>query len=139
MDYRKYQDKYLVRIDPGEEVLSSILEIVKKEQIHAGDLRALGASDDYEVCVYDLKEKKYYGSECHVQSEITSLFGTISEKGGEPYLHVHMQAMTKEGKAVGGHLKRCVISGTMEMVIEKMDLTVGRQVNPRTGLNDLKF
>lgn len=139
MDYRRFGDRLLVRIDPGEEVLASLREICLREGIKAGDIRGLGASDDYDVCVYDLAEQKYYPQTVRLQSEITSLYGTISEKDGELYFHVHMQAMRKDGVAAGGHLQRCVISGTLEAVITEFDGRVGRAVNPQTGLNDIAF
>ena len=71
--------------------------------------------------------------------EITSLFGTITEKDGEVYLHLHLAASGADGNAIGGHLNKAVISGTLEMVVEPMEGHAGRTVNPLTGLNDIAF
>ncbi len=139
MDYQRFGNTIVLRIDPKEEVIETILGICKKENVHAGYFNALGASDDYDVCVFDLAEQKYYDQSIKVQSEITSCFGTISDKDGEPFLHVHMQAMKKDGTAAGGHLKRCVISVTLEAVITILDEKIGRDLDPNIGINVLQF
>ncbi len=134
MLYKTMGDTVVVRLQPGDEILDSIKTIAAKEKIPAGYLNGLGASDDFDVCVYDLTEKKYFPVHVGVQSEISSLFGMISEKDGQPFLHVHMQAMTKDGTAAGGHLQRCVINATAEIVIHVLPGTIGRTVDPETGL-----
>lgn len=140
MEYRFTEDEdCVIRLDPGDEVLQCIAQIARENGIRAGSFRGLGASKDFDTAVYDLDEKKYYRSHCGVQSEITSLFGTISVKEGEPYLHAHMQAMTKEGKAVGGHLVRCVINATGEIVLHAQRASLHRKADPRTGLVVLDF
>ena len=134
MIYRTMGDTVVARLQPGEEILDSIKAIAAKEHITAGYINGLGASDDFDVCVYDLKEKKYFPVHVGVQSEITSLFGIVSKKDGSPFLHVHMQAMTKDGTAAGGHLQRCVINATAEIVIHVLPGEIGRMVDPATGL-----
>ena len=139
MEYRKFGDRYLVRMDPGEEILTKTIELCERENIPLGEFRALGAADELELGVYDVSEQKYYASVYRGAYEITSLFGTISTKDGNVYLHAHLSASTHEGATIGGHLNRAVISGTLEMVVEPMEGTVGRKVNGKTGLNDLDF
>lgn len=134
MHYRVLNDTVVVRLEPGDEILTSIKEIAAKEGIAAGSINGLGASDDFDVCVYDLAQKKYFPVHVGVQSEITSLFGIVSVKDGVPFLHVHMQAMTKDGLAAGGHLQRCIINATAEIVIHILPGTIERVVDPLTGL-----
>lgn len=139
MDYRKYGGRYLVRLDKGEELLSCVKRIAESEQIRLGEFRGLGAADDLELGVYDVAQQVYFKSQYTGAYEITSLFGTISEKDGEVYLHAHLSASSADGNSVGGHLNRAVISGTCEMVIEPMEGHAGRKRNEATGLFDLDF
>lgn len=139
MDYRKFGNRYLVRMDPGDEVLTKLTEFCKTEKIALGEVRALGAANDLVLGVYDVQLKKYFSKEYTGAYEITSLFGTITEKDGEVYLHLHLAASGADGTAVGGHLNKAVISGTLEMVVEPMEGHAGRAVNPLTGLNDIAF
>ena len=139
MEYRRFENQILVRMDPGDEVLDGFQKLCRKENIHLGDIRGLGASAEIDVSVFDPVKKQYFPQSIRKQSEITGLYGTITEKEGETYLHVHLQAMTCDGEAAGGHLNRCVIDGTLEAVVTVLDGHAGRTVNPLTGLNDIAF
>ena len=139
MEYRKFGNRYLVRMDPGEEILTKVKELCEAENITLGEFRGLGAADELELGLYDVVKKQYFKEEYHGQYEITSLFGTISEMNGSVYLHAHLSAGTLHGISLGGHLNRAVISGTCEMIVEPMEGHVGRAVNEMTRLNDLKF
>lgn len=139
MDYRKFGNRYLVRLDPGEEILAELTAICMQEGIALGEFRGLGAAGELELGVYDVSKQQFYKETFTGPYEITSLFGTISEKDGAVYLHAHLSASTIGGTSIGGHLNRAVISGTGELVIEPMEGRVGRTVNPLTGLNDLEF
>ena len=139
MEYRKFGNRYLVRMDPGEEILTKVKELCETEGITLGEFRGLGAANELELGLYDVAKKEYFKEEYHGQYEITSLFGTISEMNGSVYLHAHLSAGMLHGISIGGHLNRAVISGTCEMIVEPMEGHVGRAVNETTGLNDLKF
>ena len=129
----------MVRMDPGEEILTTLAQLCRDEHILLGEFRALGAADELELGVYDVAKQQYFKQTFHGAYEITSLFGTISEKDGDVYLHAHLSASTYDGATIGGHLNKAVISGTCEMVVEPMEGHCGRELNPLTGLNDLSF
>ena len=71
--------------------------------------------------------------------EITSLLGTITEKEGEPYLHLHINLCREDMSVIGGHLNECRISATCEMVVRKLDGAVGRRLDSEVGLNLFAF
>ena len=58
MEYRKFKNDIVVRIDKGEEILDKIKEIALKEKIKLASVRALGATNDFTVGVYKIDEKK---------------------------------------------------------------------------------
>ena len=59
MDYRKFENKIIARIDKGEEILEKIKEIALKENIKLASVSALGATNDFTVGVFKVDEKKY--------------------------------------------------------------------------------
>ena len=139
MDYRRFGNTLMIRMDPGEEVLETLAGICRKEKVALGHFSALGAADYLVVGIYDVKKQVYCKEEFHGAYEITSLFGTVSEKDGEVYLHAHLNASSLHGQTIGGHLNSAVISGTCEMALTVLDGHAGRKLNPLTGLNDLDF
>ena len=63
MNYKRFGDKIVARIDKGEEVLEKLKEIALKENIKLANINALGATNDFTVGVFKTKEKKYYANE----------------------------------------------------------------------------
>lgn len=139
MEYRRFNDKIVARIDKGEEILTEIKEIALKENIRLANINALGATDDITVGVYNTKEKKYYSNNFTGDMEIVSLTGTINTMNNEFYSHLHMSCGDTKGNVFGGHLNRAVVSATCEMVIYIIDGKVDRYHDEETGLNLFKF
>ena len=139
MDYRRFNDTIIARMDKGEEILEQLKVIAEKEHILLAEVSALGATDDITVGVFRTGEKKYYANHFTGDMEIVSLTGTISTMNGEYYAHLHMSAGDSEGHVFGGHLNRAVISATCEMVIRLIDGQVDRKFDENVGLNLFAF
>lgn len=139
MDYRRFGNKIIARIDRGEEILEKVKEIALKENIKLAGISALGATNGFTVGVYNVDEKKYYANEFKGSYEIVSLTGTINTMNGEFYTHIHMSAGNDKGEVFGGHLNKAMVSATCEMVIDIIDGSVDRSYDEEIGLNILNF
>jgi predicted DNA-binding protein with PD1-like motif len=140
MEYRRFDNKIIARIDKGEEILEKIKEIALKEKIRLANINALGATNDFTVGVFNVDEKKYYSNEFKGNFEIVSLTGTINTMNDEFYTHIHMSAGNDKGEVFGGHLNRAIVSATCEMVIDIVDGgKVDRYFDEEIGLNLFKF
>ncbi len=139
MEYRRFGNKIIARIDKGEEILTTIKEISLKENIKLASVQALGATDEFTVGVYKVDEKKYYANEFKGYFEIVSLTGTINTMDSEFYTHIHMSAGNDKGEVFGGHLNKAIVSATCEMVIDIIDGNVDRKYDEETGLNVFRF
>lgn len=139
MEYRRFKDKIIVRIERGEEILSKIKEVAEKEKVTLAEINALGAVDDFTVGCYKLDEKEYYPNEYKGFFEIVSLTGTINTKDGEYYSHIHMSAADIKGNVVGGHLNKAIVGVTCEAVITIIDGVVDRKYDENIGINLFKF
>ena len=139
MEYKRFNNTIVARIDKGEEILDKIKEIALKENIKLASVRALGATNDFTVGVFKTDEKKYYSNEFKGNFEIVSLTGTINTMDGEFYTHIHMSAGNDKGEVFGGHLNKAIVSATCEMVINIIDGKVDRYFDEEIGLNLFKF
>ena len=139
MDYRRFGDTLVIRIDKGEEITEQLRAVAEKEEIRLAGIEALGAVNDFTVGVYNTAEKKYYSNHFEGAFEIVSLTGTISTMNGAYYAHLHMSAGNDRGEVFGGHLNRAVISATCELVIDVIDGVVERRADPEVGLNLFAF
>lgn len=139
MDYRRFGDTIIARLDKGEEILEQLQAIALKEEILLAEVSALGATNDITVGVFRTAEKKYEANNFTGDMEIVSLTGTVTTMGGRYYAHLHMSAGDVNGHVFGGHLNRAVISATCEMVIRVVDGQVDRAFNEEVGLNTFRF
>ncbi len=139
MDYRRFGDTIIARLDKGEEILEQLQTIALKEEILLAEVSALGATNDITVGVFRTAEKKYEANNFTGDMEIVSLTGTVTTMGGRYYAHLHMSAGDVNGHVFGGHLNRAIISATCEMVIRVVDGQVDRAFNEEVGLNTFRF
>lgn len=128
-----------MRLQRGEEVLACLRELCEKESISLGTVSAIGAVNHVVVGVYRVDEQKYVANTFDGVMELTSLMGNITEKDGEPYLHLHATFGDLTGKVIGGHLNEAVVSATCELFVRKVEGHVGRRLDPETGLNIFDF
>ena len=128
MEYKKMDSThYVVRIAKGEEVLEQITDLCKKENITCGEITGLGASNKVEIGLFNTTTKEYKTTVKEGMFEITSLVGNISRK--------HINFSDASLQTYGGHLVKCYISATGELIITKIEGTVERKFNPEIGLN----
>lgn len=139
MEYRRFENTIVARIDKGEEILEKIKEIALNENIKLANINALGATNDFTVGVFKTEEKKYYANEFKGDFEIVSLTGTINTMNDEFYAHIHMSAGNEKGEVFGGHLNRAIVSATCEMVINIINGKVDRAFDEDIGLNLMEF
>ena len=139
MEYKRFGNKIIVRIDKDEEILEKVKELALKEKIRLAAVQALGATNSFTVGAYNVAEKKYYANTFSGSFEIVSLTGTINTMDGAFYTHLHMSAGNDKGQVFGGHLNRAVVSATCEMVVEIIPGAVDRAHDPDTGLNLFAF
>ena len=104
MEYRKFGDAYIVRLDRDEEILAQLKIFAEKEQVKLASVTGLGAVKDFTVGVFDSSAKAYKSNRFQGVYEIVSLVGTINTMNDAFYCHLHMCAADQEGHAFGGHL-----------------------------------
>lgn len=139
MEYRRFGDTILVRLERGEELLEQLARLAQAERIPLASVQGLGAVDRFTVGVYNVEEQVYRSREYTGSYEIVSLTGTVDTMHGQFYCHLHMSAADEEGTVRGGHLNRATVSATCELVLRCIDGTIDRQRDAATGLNLWKF
>ena len=139
MEYQRFKNTIVARIDRGEEILSQIKAISEKEGICLAQISAIGAIDRFIVGAFHPATKQYASKEFHGDYEIVSLSGTVNTMNGEFYCHCHLSAANASGAVVGGHLNEAHVSATCEMVLQVIDGVVDRRFSEEIGLNLFSF
>ena len=139
MDYRKFNDKILVRLEKGEEIVESIRNLAFKEKIKLGTISGIGAVNKATIGLFEVDTKEYHTIDLEEDMEIVSLGGNITEKDGEAYIHLHMAVSNSTYNVKAGHLNSAIISSTGEIFIDIIEGSVGRRFDKEAGLNLLEF
>lgn len=140
MKYRFDGYNWLVRLEKGEKLVESLLEIARTENIKGAWLSGLGAAQSAELGFYDLESQEYRFQTVNKLMEITSLQGNVAWLDGEPVLHIHGTFSDDKLQAFGGHVKELVVGGTCEVLLHRWyGEQLERQTDPATGLNLLNL
>lgn len=139
MEYKRFGNEIVLRLDPGDEIYDKLRELAEKENIKMAGVRGIGGTKDIDLGVYDVELGTYRPHHYDEVHEITSIIGTINTMNGEFYSHLHLTIAAKDGHVYGGHLLRCVITFTSEIIVSVIDGTVDREYNAAAGCNTFKF
>jgi predicted DNA-binding protein with PD1-like motif len=139
MEYKRFQNKYVVRLNSGDEIVESIKELAKKENIRLGTVSGIGAVNKAKIGLYELAKKEYHSAEFMGDMEIVSLAGNITEMNGEVYIHLHIALSDESYGVKAGHLYSATISATGELFIDVIDGAVDRVKDEKIGLNLIDF
>jgi uncharacterized protein len=139
MDYRKFNDTYVIRLDIGDEVVECLKALCRDNQITLGSIMGFGTTNSAQIGLLETETKIYHPQVYTGDMEITCIAGTVSQMEGEVYLHVHANLALPSHEVVGGHLDYAVISAVAEIVIQSIDGIVEREYSDVAGVNLLKF
>lgn len=128
---------YVIRLDPGEEIVDSVTAFCQTVDIPAASVSGIGAVSACEIGRYALSEKRFVSKAYEGEFEIIALNGNITKKDGEPYVHLHLALADEALNVHGGHLTSGVVSLTAEIVIKVLAGTLERSLHEETGINRL--
>ena len=133
-------NRYIVSLDNHVELMEALAAFCKHLGIRCGQVRGIGAVCEATFRMYDPATKQYVDKTFSEQMEVTNITGNISQKDGEPYLHVHATCSREDYSCVGGHLLGARINGACELLVDSFgDTSVGRRFDEETGLNLYEF
>jgi hypothetical protein len=126
MEYRTFGKKTILRLDEGEEIVSSITRVCRDENITSAIVSGIGFTTAMRVRIYDKENDEFLFQTITGSMEITSLTGNVFQADNGLFTHLHIMAADRTMAIRGGHLVSCVIGATGEIVIEALDGSVTR-------------
>ena len=131
----KAENTLIIRLEIGDELVSCLTRACAENGVKCGVINGIGACDYAKIGCFSPKTKEYKELEFRGDLEICSLLGNITEKDGEPYMHLHITLGREDASVVGGHLQEALISVTGEIFVRKLPTRIGRIPCPQTGIN----
>ena len=136
---KKMGSMLVVRLDKGEELVSSLLQIMDVQKIATASVTGLGAVDEACICVLDPVVGDYVGRVLTGPMEIASLVGNLSRRDGQPFAHLHITLANGSFQLTGGHLRSARISVTGEIMVQCLEGSVTRAFNPDIHIYEMQL
>ena len=134
MQVFKTSTGYVVRLDPGEEILSTLTKFITDEEIAGGAITGIGAIRNTTIGYFDLHRKEYSKRRFSDDMELVNLTGNVTWVEGEPFVHAHVTISGSDFVAHSGHLFDAEIAVTGEFHLYPTDRRILRAQDERTGL-----
>lgn len=119
MDYKRYNDTWYIRMDRGDEILSGILAVCRKEGIHSAVFDGIGGCDKAEIQTFIPERKEFELQELTGMLELVSMNGSVvTDEKNEYYHHTHAVFSYKkdgEHRLAAGHIKSIRVLYTAEI------------------------
>lgn len=134
MQSKRVNDGFLLRLEKGEEIISSITRFSKENNIIAAHIHAIGAVSAVELGFYHLDKKEYRFKKINRNLEISSMTGNISLFENEQTIHAHGIFSDENYSCMGGHVTNATVSATCEIYLTNFNSPLVRKTNEDIGL-----
>lgn len=126
----------VAKVEPNEDLIDSIINLVKKYDIKSGLINCIGALKKFTIGFYDINSKNYKMKTYEEYVELISCIGNLSYKNKEPIIHLHVSLGRSDFSVLGGHLSQpSIISVTGEVKIFEIDQKLLRNEDPQFNLS----
>jgi len=123
------------KLEPEEDIIDAITNLVKKHNITSGFINIIGALKKITIGFFDLKSMQYNFETFDEDVELISCKGNISYKEGEPIIHLHVAIGREDFSLIGGHLSQpSIVSVTGEVFIFEIAEILNRAIDPKYNL-----
>jgi predicted DNA-binding protein with PD1-like motif len=135
MRYRRFGERFIVRLESGESVVQCLTEFLGQEHIGFATVSAAGAVASVRLAYWNAASHKYEDRDFDEQLEVVSFEGNASLKDDQPFLHLHAVFAREDYSTIGGHLREARVNPTMEVWLRAEDVPVRRVHEDSTGLD----
>lgn len=144
MEYRKYGDAYYVRLDRGDEIISSLISMCVGEGVQSATFSGIGGCGDAEIKVFSPAEGVFRVERVEGMLELVSIMGNVISDGfGNRSCHAHALFSYEEDgehRIVAGHLGSSTVRYTAEIEVRPVvGGVIGARHDTETGTNFWEF
>ena len=134
MEYRKFGDAYYIRLDRGDEIVSSVIAVCEKESVGSATYSGIGGCSEAQIQTFLPEASEFETQTLAGMLELVSLTGNVvSDEEGGLFSHAH-------AAFAAGHIESITVLYTAE--IEMRPVTggaIGRRYDPETGTGFWSF
>jgi uncharacterized protein len=134
MQFRRFGDRVVVRLESGERVAETLLGLLRAEGIGYAVVSGLGAVSQVQLSYWNAESRQYEAHEIEEQLEVVSLTGNVTLRETDPFLHLHVTLGRQDLTVLGGHFNDAVAHPTLEIWLQPENEPVQRVPDAASGL-----
>jgi uncharacterized protein len=136
MKERDVEIGFVLKLEKGEEVISSITEFCAKRGIRGAIFWGIGAVDNFKIGYYDLGSRDYFFRHEPDTHEVASMQGNVALVDGKPFVHCHaaLSKCDESCATIGGHIKEARVAVTLEVYLTSLPTPLQRELDESIGL-----
>lgn len=136
MEYAQFGDHFVVRVDEGEEAVSTLRDFLAEHNILGGYFVAWGAFKRLKLAFQRPTEHGYEPDTrtFEQQLEVASLLGNIACSDGKPMVHAHLTVGDEEYRSYSGHLLEGTVRPMLEVFVTPFPRELRRTWNEQRQL-----
>lgn len=126
------QGRYIVRLDPGDELIASLRSFAAEESVVSGYITGIGSTSSAVMSWLDPELGEYVRRKFDEPMEVGNLTGTISvaAEDGRPFVHLHAVLAPRELLAYSGHVHEIRTGAVMEIFVHTFEEKIERHTVP---------
>ncbi len=132
-------DKYVLRLESGDDILQSIRQFATAKRLSAGFLEGIGSLSKVKLGHYDFQTRKYSYETFEDDLEILNLSGNIAIMNRQPLPHVHVTLGRRDFSVIGGHMDEGSSANMVEIGMWKLPGKLVKAKEGQIGLNVLQL
>ncbi len=127
MKAAKSGEAFVIRLDPGEEIVSTLTAFCERAGVLGAALQGLGSVATAEIGHFDPGLDDYVFRRLDGPLEVVSLTGNVAALDGHPVVHVHVVLSDRAFTPQGGHLRAATVAVTCEVVLTLLPNPLSRK------------
>ena len=132
---------FILKLEKGEEVISSITTFCEKRGIRGAIFSGIGAVDNFKVGYWDSERRDYFFRDESAVHEVASMNGNVSLVEGKSFVHAHavLSKCDASGAVIAGHVKEARVAVTLEVFLTSLPTPLAREMDNSIGLKLLSI
>ena len=132
MRFRRLGCQYVLRLDPGEELRSTLGAFADREGIRIASFLATGVLNRAELRCFDVGAEHERVREVDQPVEVVSLIGSIVSTGQTSSIHMHATVSDAQSASHNGHLDAGAAGPALDVFLTSLAGALPKQHDPDT-------
>jgi len=136
MQVRDTGQGYVIRVERGEELITTLTGFCTRRGIQAAIFQGIGAVERVQIGYYDLEKREYFFRKENGIFEVASMQGNVALVDEKPFIHAHavLSRCDESLECIGAHIKEAFVAVTLEVFMTPLDTGISRVYDEAVGL-----